>query len=103
LRPADCVREFNQVPRQVSVMRTSGSGDASPDAPPAAGSARPTHTGRLMNAQLAASYLGVPYTTLLDAARRGDIEHVRIPGCRRWFFDRRDLDRAVERWKERAV
>lgn len=47
-------------------------------------------------------YLGIPYTTLLDAARRGEIPYVRIPGCRRWFFDRRDLDQAVERWKERA-
>lgn len=58
--------------------------------------------GRLLNAQDAAMYLGIPYTTLLDAARRGEIPYVRIPGCRRWFFDRRDLDQAVERWKERA-
>ena len=59
--------------------------------------------GRLLNAQDAARYLGLPFTSLLDVARRGDIEHVRIPGCRRWWFDRRDLDLAVQRWKQRGV
>lgn len=59
--------------------------------------------GRLLNAQDAAEYLGLPYTTLLDVARRGDIPYVRVPRCRRWWFDRRDLDLAVQRWKERAV
>ena len=56
---------------------------------------------RLLNAQAAASYLGVPYTTLRDWTLRGHLPVVRVPDCRRWWFDRRDLDRAIEAWKER--
>jgi len=56
---------------------------------------------RLLSAQAAARYLGVPYTSLRDWAMRGHVPIVRVPDCRRWWFDRRDLDRAVEAWKER--
>lgn len=55
---------------------------------------------RLLNAQAAARYLGVPYTTLRDWALRGHLPVVRVPDCRRWWFDRGDLDRAIEAWKE---
>jgi excisionase family DNA binding protein len=58
-------------------------------------------TPRLLSAQGAAKYLGVPYTSLRDWALRGHIPIVRVPDCRRLWFDRRDLDRAVESWKER--
>ena len=57
-------------------------------------------TGRLLSAQEAATFLGIPYTTLRDAALRGALPVVRIPGCRRWWFARVDLDRAVESWRE---
>jgi excisionase family DNA binding protein len=57
---------------------------------------------RLLTAQAAANYLGVPYTSLRDWALRGHLPMVRVPGCRRLWFDRRDLDKAVESWKERA-
>jgi excisionase family DNA binding protein len=60
------------------------------------------HRGRLLSAQAAAAYVGWPYTTLRDAALRGHLPVVRIPGSRRMWFDRRDLDRAIEAWKERA-
>lgn len=56
---------------------------------------------RLLSAQDAAKYLGVPYTSLRDWALRGHLPIVRVPDCRRLWFDRRDLDRAVESWKER--
>jgi excisionase family DNA binding protein len=56
---------------------------------------------RLLSAQSAAKYLGVPYTSLRDWALRGHIPIVRVPECRRLWFDRRDLDRVVEAWKER--
>ncbi len=56
---------------------------------------------RLLSAQAAARHLGVPYTTLRDWVLRGHLPVVRVPDCRRWWFDRRDLDRAVETWKER--
>lgn len=58
-------------------------------------------TPRLLSAQSAARYLGVPYTSLRDWARRGHVPIVRVPDCRRLWFDRHDLDRAVESWKER--
>jgi excisionase family DNA binding protein len=61
----------------------------------------PVGAPRLLSAQTAAAYLGVPYTSLRDWAHRGHIPIVRVPGCRRLWFDRRDLDRAVESWKER--
>jgi excisionase family DNA binding protein len=57
---------------------------------------------RLVSAQQAAALLGIPYTTLRDVAMRGHIPVVRVPECRRWWFDRRDLDRLVDSWKERA-
>jgi excisionase family DNA binding protein len=58
---------------------------------------------RLLSAQAAAKYLGVPYTSLRDWALRGHVPIVRVPDCRRLWFDRRDLDQAIESWKERAV
>jgi hypothetical protein len=54
------------------------------------------------SAQSAAKYLGVPYTSLCDWALRGHIPIVRVPDCRRLWFDRKDLDRAVEAWKGRS-
>jgi excisionase family DNA binding protein len=56
---------------------------------------------RLLSAQSAAAYLGVPYTSLRDWALRGHIPIIRVPDCRRLWFDRRDLDRAIDAWKER--
>jgi len=57
--------------------------------------------GRLLSAQDAALYTGWPYTTLVDAAKNGNLPVVRIPGQHRMWFDRKDLDRAIEAWKER--
>ena len=58
---------------------------------------------RLLSAQAAATYTGWPYTTLRDAALRGHMPVVRIPGSRRMWFDRKDLDRVIDAWKERAA
>ena len=58
---------------------------------------------RLLSAQAAARYLGVPYTSLRDWTLRGHIPIVRVPECRRLWFDRRDLDRAIDAWKERET
>lgn len=54
---------------------------------------------RLLSAQAAAAYVGWPYTTLRDAALRGHLPVVRIPGSKRMWFERRDLDRAIDAWK----
>lgn len=56
---------------------------------------------RLLSAQTAAKYLGVPYTTLRDWALRGHLPVIRAPQSRRMWFDRKDLDRIVDQWKER--
>ena len=55
-----------------------------------------TKDSRLLNAQAAADYTGIPYTTLRDMALRGDIPYVRFPGVRRLWFQRRDLDRLID-------
>ena len=54
------------------------------------------------SAQDAARYLGLPYTTLRDIALSGHLPVVRIPDGRRLWFEKRDLDRAVDAWRERA-
>ena len=57
---------------------------------------------RLLSAKSAAEYLGVPYTTLRTWAFRGLVPVVRPPASRRWWFDRQDLEKAIESWKERG-
>ena len=81
---------------QGHAMKTDPS--ALPTSPRAFGGAEP----RLLSAQAAARYLGVPYTSLRDWALRGEVPIVRVSNCRRLWFDRRDLDRAIESWKERG-
>ncbi len=58
---------------------------------------------RLLSAQDAAKYLGVPYTTLRDWVLRGHLPVVRAPESRRMWFDRDDLDRAIKQWKEQLA
>lgn len=58
---------------------------------------------RLLSAQSAAKYLGVPYTTLRDWALRGHLPVIRAPQSRRMWFDRKDLDRIIDQWKERLA
>jgi excisionase family DNA binding protein len=62
-----------------------------------------TPIARLLSAQDAAAYVGWPYMTLRDAALRGFLPVVRIPGSRRMWFDRSDLDAAIEKWKAIAT
>ena len=71
-----------------------------PSAPSQGGTEWPA--GRLLSAQAAARYVGIPYTSLRDAAMRGHVPIVRVPDCRRLWFDRRDLDRCIEAWKARG-
>jgi len=57
----------------------------------------------MLSAQDAAEYLGVPYTTLRDWVLRGHVAVIRAPMSRRMWFDRNDLDRIIEQWKERLA
>jgi hypothetical protein len=49
---------------------------------------------RLIAAKRAAEGLGLPYTTLLDVARRGELPIVRV--ARAIYFESRDIDHWVE-------
>ena len=55
-----------------------------------------------MNAQDAARYVGVPYSTLRDMGLRGVIPVVKFPGVRRLFFKVADLDRLIDSSTERV-
>jgi excisionase family DNA binding protein len=57
---------------------------------------------RLLTVQGAARYLGLSYWTVRRMLITGVLPRVVIPGCRRLLVDRRDLDRALEAWKESA-
>jgi excisionase family DNA binding protein len=62
----------------------------------------PSDGPRLLTVQAAASVLGLPYSTTRDLILRGTIQRVSIPGLRRLLVDRKDLDRAIDSWKETA-
>lgn len=64
-------------------------------------SSEPKAGSRLLSLQQASAFTGIPSTSLRDIVFRGDLPIVRIPNCRRWWFDRRDLEQAIERWRER--
>jgi hypothetical protein len=40
---------------------------------------------------------------LVGAVSTGQLPIVRVPDCRRLWFDHRDLDRAIEAWKAHAT
>ena len=56
--------------------------------------------GRLAPAKVAAREYGIPYTTLRDRVLSGELPVVKLGSA--WYFDRRDLDRFIERAKERV-
>ena len=55
---------------------------------------------RLLNKEHAASYLSISPRLLDELVRRGDIQSIRVPGVRRVAFDRNDLARVVDVWKD---
>jgi excisionase family DNA binding protein len=57
---------------------------------------------RLLSLKEAEQYSGISIWTLRDLIATGDLPAVRPPGLRRVWVDRKDLDRAIERWKERV-
>jgi excisionase family DNA binding protein len=56
---------------------------------------------RLLSLKEAEEYSGISIWTLRDLIASGDLPAVRPPGLRRVWVDRKDLDRAIESWKER--
>jgi hypothetical protein len=60
---------------------------------------------RLLDVHRASDYLSLPEASVYDLAARGVLRRVRIPlpdggELRKLMFDRADLDRLVETWKE---
>jgi len=53
---------------------------------------------RLFSIQKAVQYTGWPYTTLRRAALAGKLKCVRIPGSKRLWFEKRELDRVIRAW-----
>jgi excisionase family DNA binding protein len=44
---------------------------------------------------------GLPYHTTYELIAKGVIPSIRVPGLRRIFVKRLDLERAIESWTER--
>jgi hypothetical protein len=65
---------------------------------------RPTlhPNARLLDIKTASAQFGIAVGTLRALINSGDVPVVAIPGVRRILIDRRDLERCVESWKERA-
>ncbi len=64
-------------------------------------------TARLLDLSAAASYLGVSTWTVRDLEATGTLRRVRIPTAgqgelRKLLFDRTDLDRLIDAWKDSA-
>ena len=64
---------------------------------------KPRPGARLVGLPQAAAELGVPYGLLYQRVKRGDLKAVQPPGLRRIYLDRRDLERAIERWKGKGA
>jgi Helix-turn-helix domain len=78
--------------------------------PGTTGRAVPAHgamTPRLFDLEQAATYLGLSPWTVRDLEAKGVLPRVRVPlpgggELRKLLFDKADLDRLIERWKEEA-
>jgi excisionase family DNA binding protein len=56
-----------------------------------------------MSVKQAAAEIGISEWTLRDLIASGALPVIRPPETRRVFIDRRDLDRALEAWKDRSA
>lgn len=60
---------------------------------------KPRPAARLIGLKQAEEEFGLPYATLYQLVKRGDLPSVQLPGVRRVYLDRCDLERALETWK----
>jgi excisionase family DNA binding protein len=63
---------------------------------------KPRPNARLISLVQAAEEIGLPYGTLYALIKRGDLPSVQLPGVRRIYLDRRDVERALESRKQVA-
>lgn len=59
----------------------------------------PSNAQRLLSIQQAVIEYGLPIGTLRDLVFRGALRRVVLPDGRRWWFDRRDLERFIDESK----
>jgi excisionase family DNA binding protein len=59
------------------------------------------HAPRLIRATQAADEYGIPHSSLRDIVHRGELQVVRVG--RRWYYERRDLDRWIEAQKSAGL
>ena len=59
--------------------------------------------GRLYTLRESSDYLGLSIFAIRSLVWRGEIPVVRLPGGRKQYLDRKDLDSLVERGKEMGV
>ena len=63
---------------------------------------KPRPNARLVSLKNAAEEYGLPYHTLLELIQRGHLPKVQLPNSRSIYLERRDLDAAIESWKDTA-
>lgn len=97
-------------PKKATFGHTTGTGEPGGDVnseSKAAPLAYLTMPRRLLDLEAAAAYLGVSPWTIRDMAAAGVLPRVRVPlpggrELRKLLFDKADLDRLIEEWKEAA-
>jgi len=62
---------------------------------------------RLLDVRALAAYVGLPEGSVYDLAARGIFRRVRVPlpnggELRKLLFDRKDVDRSIDAWKENS-
>src|SRR5262249_16134880 len=61
---------------------------------------KPRPNARLVSLRNAADEVGLAYHTLYELIQHGHIPVVRLPGMRSLYIEGRDLDSAIDSWKE---
>ena len=95
-------------PRQTPTAPLGGTTVGDRDGQSPIGLDSPGLTPRLLDLALTAQYLGVSPWTVRDLQANGTLRRVSIPlgggrDLRKLLFDRADLDRLVEAWKDSAL
>lgn len=62
----------------------------------------PTPNARLLSVQQVSTEIGIPLDSLDKLISRGHLPVVELPGIRRRFVDRSDLEACLESWKRVA-
>jgi hypothetical protein len=64
--------------------------------------ATPKIDARLLDRAASARYLGISVWSVIDLEAAGLLARVQIGALRRALYDKEDLDRLIEQWKDRS-